>query len=70
MDRRVGGSQIRFGCGGEEKNSQPLPGIESPIIQSVALSLCRLSYPGSYRSCHLLYLLTYLLTHSMVQDII
>jgi hypothetical protein len=27
-DRRLGGPQSRSGYGGEEKNSQPLPGIE------------------------------------------
>jgi hypothetical protein len=40
------GPQSRFGRGGEEKNSQPLPGLESPIIQPVAqrytTELCRL----------------------------
>jgi hypothetical protein len=36
LDRRLGGPQSRSGRGGEEKNSQPLPGLESPIIQSVA----------------------------------
>jgi hypothetical protein len=35
-DRRLGRHQIRSGCGGEEKNSQPLPGLEPPIIQPVA----------------------------------
>jgi hypothetical protein len=35
MDRRLGGPQRWSRHGGEEKNSQPLPGIESPIIQSV-----------------------------------
>jgi hypothetical protein len=34
--RRLGGPQIRFGNGGEKKNSQPLPGIENPIIQLLA----------------------------------
>jgi len=29
MDRRLGGPQSHSGHGGEEKNSQPLPGIES-----------------------------------------
>jgi hypothetical protein len=33
LDRRLGGFQSPFGCGGEEKNSQPLPGLELPIIQ-------------------------------------
>jgi hypothetical protein len=36
MDRRLGELQSRSGRGGEEKNSQPLPGLESPIIQSAA----------------------------------
>jgi hypothetical protein len=35
LDRRLGGSQSRSGCGGEEKNFQPPPGIEprTPIFQ-------------------------------------
>jgi hypothetical protein len=36
LDRRLGGPQSRSGRGGEEKNSQPLPGAEFPIIQPVA----------------------------------
>jgi hypothetical protein len=36
LDRRLGGPQSRYGRGGEEKNSQPLPGLEPPIIQPVA----------------------------------
>jgi hypothetical protein len=36
LDRRKSGSQSRSGHGGEEKNSQPLPGLEPPIIQPVA----------------------------------
>jgi len=28
LDRRLGGTQSCSGCGGEEKNSQPTPGIE------------------------------------------
>jgi hypothetical protein len=36
LDRRLGGPHIRSGRGGEDKNSQPLPGLELPIIQSVA----------------------------------
>jgi hypothetical protein len=36
LDRRLGGPQSRSGFGGEEKNSQPLPGLEPPIIQRVA----------------------------------
>jgi hypothetical protein len=36
LDRKLGGPQSRSGRGGEEKNSQPLPGLEPPIIQPVA----------------------------------
>jgi hypothetical protein len=36
MDRRVGGPQSRSERDGEEKNSQLLPELEPPIIQSVA----------------------------------
>jgi hypothetical protein len=36
LDRRLGGLQSRSGRGSEEKNSQPLPGLEHPIIQPVA----------------------------------
>jgi hypothetical protein len=36
LDWRLGGPQSQSGNGGEEKNSQPLPGLKSPIIQSVA----------------------------------
>jgi hypothetical protein len=36
LDRRLGGPQSRSGRGGEEKNSQPLPGVELPIVQPVA----------------------------------
>jgi hypothetical protein len=36
LDRRLGGPQNWTGGGGEEKNSQPLPGLEPPIIQPVA----------------------------------
>jgi hypothetical protein len=32
LNRRLGGPQNRSGRGGEEKNSQPLPGLEPPII--------------------------------------
>jgi hypothetical protein len=32
----MGGLQSRSGRGGEEKNSQPLPGLETPMIQLVA----------------------------------
>jgi len=36
LDRRLVGPQSRSGSGGEEKNSQPLLGLEAPIMQSVA----------------------------------
>jgi hypothetical protein len=35
--RRLGEPQSRSGRGGEEKNSQPLPGIEPPIVRPVDL---------------------------------
>jgi hypothetical protein len=36
MDRRLGEPQSRFGGGSEEKNSQPLPGLKTPITQPIA----------------------------------
>jgi hypothetical protein len=36
LDRRLDGTQNRSGLGGEEKNSQPSPKLEPPIIQPVA----------------------------------
>jgi hypothetical protein len=36
LDRRLGGLQSRSGRGGEERNSQPPPGLETSTIQSVA----------------------------------
>jgi len=30
LDRRLGGPQSQYGCGHEEKNSQPLSGLEFP----------------------------------------
>jgi hypothetical protein len=38
LDRRLGGLQNRCGSDGKEKNSQPFPGLEPPIIQPVAQS--------------------------------
>jgi hypothetical protein len=38
LDRKLGGPQSRSGCGGEEKTSQPLPGLKPLIIQPVAQS--------------------------------
>jgi len=37
LDRRLDESQSRSRRGGEKKNSQPLQGLEAPIIQPVAL---------------------------------
>jgi hypothetical protein len=48
LDRRLSGPQSQSGCGGEEKNSQPLPGLKTPIIHPVASSI-PLSYPSSSR---------------------
>jgi hypothetical protein len=45
LNRGLGGSQNRSVRGGEEKNSQPLPLLEPPIIQQLAVPL---SYPVSY----------------------
>jgi hypothetical protein len=36
------GAQSHYGRGGEEKNSQLLPGIEPPIMQRYPTELCRL----------------------------
>jgi hypothetical protein len=38
LDRRLDGPQSRSGRGGEEKNAQPLPGLEPPIIQPLTQS--------------------------------
>jgi hypothetical protein len=36
LDRRLGEPQSRSGRGGEDRNSQPLPGSETPIVQPIA----------------------------------
>jgi hypothetical protein len=46
LDRWLGGPQSRSELGGEEKISQPLPGLEPPIIQPVAQS-----YTTELREC-------------------
>jgi hypothetical protein len=38
-DRRLDRPQSRYGGGGEEKNSQPLPGLEPPIIQPLGVEV-------------------------------
>jgi hypothetical protein len=51
LDRRLGGPQSWFGCSGEEKNSQPLPGVEPLIIQSIAqLYTTKLSWLPNLRN--------------------
>jgi len=35
LDRKLGGPQSRSGHNGEEKNSQPLPRLEIPLIQPI-----------------------------------
>jgi hypothetical protein len=49
LDRRLVGPQSRSGRRGEEKNTQPLSGIEPPTIQSVDQ---RCYYPPCLFSCH------------------
>jgi hypothetical protein len=44
LDKRLGGSQSRSGHEGEEKNSQPLPGLEPPRPSAIPLS-----YPGFFK---------------------
>jgi len=38
LDRRLDGLQNQSGCGGEEKNSHPPPGIEPPNPAAVLLA--------------------------------
>jgi hypothetical protein len=44
LDRRLSGPYSRFGHGGKEKNSQPLLGLEPPIIQPVAQRYLHYNY--------------------------
>jgi hypothetical protein len=54
LDRRLSGPQSRVGRRGEEKNSQPLPGLETPLTQPVArrytTELSRLILSEQYKS--------------------
>jgi hypothetical protein len=50
LDRRLGGPQSQFGCGGEEKNSQTLPRLELPITQPIAQRYTT-ELPGSLKIC-------------------
>jgi hypothetical protein len=45
--RRLGGPQSRSGRGGGGKNSQPLSGLEPPIIQPVA-QRCTTAIPAAF----------------------
>jgi hypothetical protein len=44
LDRRLGGSQSLSGRGGEEKNSQPLSGLEPPIIQPIKVKKVKVKF--------------------------
>jgi len=39
LDRRLGGPQSRSGRGGEKINSQPMPGLEPPIVQEKYINM-------------------------------
>jgi hypothetical protein len=53
LDRRLVGPQNRSGRGGDEKIPSPRreSNSQTPIIQPVAQSLYRLSYPASFFVC-------------------
>jgi hypothetical protein len=44
LNRRLDGPQSQSGCSGEEKNTQPLPGLEPPTIQPVAQRYTTVKY--------------------------
>jgi hypothetical protein len=46
LHMRLDGPQSRSGRGGEEKNSQPLPGLEPSIIQPLSPALCHWAIPA------------------------
>jgi hypothetical protein len=52
LNRRLGGPQSRSGHSGKEKNSQPLPGLEPPIIQwyTTELSVYSFSFTSERKS--------------------
>jgi hypothetical protein len=62
LARRLDGPQSRSGGGGEEKNSQPLSGLETPIIQPVAQRYTTdiSQFPLSYLSTGKLFFCFYL----------
>jgi hypothetical protein len=49
LDRRLAGPQSRSGCGGEEKNSQPPPGIEIYLIYFPLHQLLRIGSSALFR---------------------
>jgi hypothetical protein len=51
LNKRLGGPQSHPGRGGEEKNSQPPPGIKpyNPDRPARSPALYRLNYHGSYK---------------------
>jgi hypothetical protein len=68
LGRRLGGPQSWFGCYGEEKNSQPLPGPETTIIHPIAqsysaelsrlLSTCMMMYNVKYYNFFVIYMIS------------
>jgi hypothetical protein len=50
LDRRLGEPQSRAGRGGEEKNSQPLLGLEPPIMQPVLIAILTIKFYMLYGS--------------------
>jgi hypothetical protein len=60
LDKRLGGPQSHSGRGGEEKNSQPPPGIEpqNPDRPSRSPALYRLSYYGPINEINIKKILT------------
>jgi hypothetical protein len=49
LDRRLGGPKSRSWRGGEEKNSQPLPGLEPSIVQPVSQCYTDWAIPASVK---------------------
>jgi hypothetical protein len=70
LDRRLGGPQSLSGRGGEEKNSQPLPTFEPPIIQPLVqcctTELSRLLYICIYMSMYVGMYVLITITHGPV----
>jgi hypothetical protein len=60
LDRGLGGPKSWYGCGGQEKNFQPLPGLKPLIIQPTAqqytTELSQLLIRGACRTTLLTYI--------------